>query len=359
MLELFSRKLPPIFQGITVNQDLKFIREYYNGVIEKVINYREENVWFVKGEHILNRFLKQFLRPEGFNDLDYFKMVDKYSESITRELQFSSKYNTGVFHFNNMYKGSTEAYYVKKKLIDLSTVSTEWKTFRPLKVLYTDNKSINIDVPDMMYTKEVRLIIEIDVFKLLFHYKYWVESRNFKDLDSSTESYLGCFLLPSLLGSYLDYSCWNIFSKLIVDKNFEPNFRNRLPFSITDYSRRLAKGYLEYVERFRGTKNSFDKILENIPMIASSNAVEFLQLGEIFYTRQVLWLPLLSRMGCLISLLELTGYNGAIANTDITSKVKRYIRQLLNYENLLPNNTPKHIEREFYYLMFRIEHLVD
>ena len=153
MLELFSRKLPPIFQGITVNQDLKFIREYYNGVIEKVINYREENVWFVKGEHILNRFLKQFLRPEGFNDLDYFKMVDKYSESITRELQFSSKYNTGVFHFNNMYKGSTEAYYVKKKLIDLSTVSTEWKTFRPLKVLYTDNKSIDIDVPDMMYTK--------------------------------------------------------------------------------------------------------------------------------------------------------------------------------------------------------------
>ena len=258
-----------------------------------------------------------------------------------------------------MYKGSTEAYYVKKKLIDLSTVSTEWKTFRPLKVLYTDNKSIDIDVPDMMYTKEVRLIIEIDVFKLLFHFKYWVESRNFKDLDSSTESYLGCFLLPSILGSYLDYSCWNIFSKLIVDKNFEPNFRNRLPFSITDYSRRLAKGYLEYVERFRGTKNSFDKILENIPMIASSNAVEFLQLGEIFYTRQVLWLPLLSRMGCLISLLELTGYNGVIANTDITSKVKRYIRQLLNYENLLPNNTPKHIEREFYYLMFRIEHLVD
>ena len=94
-------------------------------------------------------------------------------------------------------------------------------------------------------------------------------------------------------------------------------------------------------------------------MIASSNAVEFLQLGEIFYTRQVLWLPLLSRMGCLISLLELTVYNGVIANTDITSKVKRYIRQLLNYENLLPNNTPKHIEREFYYLMFRIEHLVD
>jgi len=73
----------------------------------------------------------------------------------------------------------------------------------------------------------------------------------------------------------------------------------------------------------------------------------------------VLWLPLLSRMGSFITLLELGGHNGIIANTDLTSKVKRYIRQLLNYENLLPVNTPKHIEREFFYLMFRAEHLVD
>lgn len=359
MLELFTKKLPPIFQGITVNQDLKFIREYYRGVVDKVLKFREEQIWVVKGEHILNRFLKQFISPEGFSDLEYFKMVDRYAESITRELQFSSKYNTGVFHFNNMYKGSTEAYYVKKNLLDLTTVSTEWKYFRPLKVIYTDNRVFDIDVPDMMYNKDIRFIFEIDVFQLLFHYKYWTEYRKFNNLDYSTEIYLGCFLLPSILGSYLDYTCWNIFSKLVTDKTYEPVFRNRLPFSITDYSRRLAKGYLEYVERYQGTKNTYDKVLENVPMITNGTAINFLQLGDSFYPRQVLWLPLLSRMGSFITLLELGGHNGIIANTDLTSKVKRYVRQLLNYENLLPVNTPKHIEREFFYLMFRAEHLVD
>ena len=94
-------------------------------------------------------------------------------------------------------------------------------------------------------------------------------------------------------------------------------------------------------------------------MITSGTAISFLQLGDSFYPRQVLWLPLLSRMGSFITLLELGGHNGIIANTDLTSKVKRYVRQLLNYENLLPANTPKHIEREFFYLMFRAEHLVD
>lgn len=359
MLELFNRKLPPIFQGITVNQDLKYIREYYNGVLNKVIEFRSEHTWLVKGEHILNRMLKQFLRPEGFNDLDYFKMVDRYAESISRELQFTSKYVTGNWHSNNMFKGSLEAYYVKKNIIDLTGMQNKWRDFRPIKVIYTNNKAFDIEVPDMMYSKDVRMIVEIDIFQLMFHYKYWVEMRNFKDQDSSSEAYLGCYLLPSLAGSYIDYSCWNIFSRLVTDRTYEPIFRNRMPFSVTDYSRRLTKGYLEYVDRFRGTKNTFDKILENIPMVTYTNAIEFLQLAEGFYTRQALWLPLFCRLGCLGTLLELTGHNGIIANTDITSKVKRYIRQILNYENMLPSNTPKHIEREFYYMLFRVEHLLD
>ena len=118
MLEFFTTTLPPIFQGITVNQDLKYIREYYNGVIDKVISYRSENIWFVKGEHILNRFLKLFLSPESMKDIEYFKMIDTYSNSACRNLQFSTMYNTGNFHKNNIFKGSIRS----KEFVDVSKV---------------------------------------------------------------------------------------------------------------------------------------------------------------------------------------------------------------------------------------------
>lgn len=359
MLELFTTKLPPIFQGITVNQDLKYIREYYNGVIDKVISYRSENIWFVKGEHILNRFLKLFLSPEGMKDIEYFKMIDTYSNSACRNLQFSTMYNTGNFHKNNIFKGSTEIYYVKSEVLPLDKIGSTWKSFNPIKVLYTDNRVFDITVPDSMYNNEVSIIMEIDLFKLMFHYKYWYEERAFRDLDNSTEAYLGSWLMPTLLRSYLDYTSWNIASRLITDRTYIPVFRSKVPFSVSDYTKRLTSGYLEYIDRFRYTKNSFSKILENIPMIYSSNALELMNLPKDFYTRQSIWLPLYCRMGVLISLLELTGTNGKIANSNFTSGIKRTVRSILNLEHILPDNTPKYIEREFYYMLFRLERLAD
>ncbi len=342
----------------TISLDIDYIANYYKKVYNDIIRYRDNNNWVVKNENLLNRLLSKLQPYEGMSDFDYFKYIDTYIDTYIKHFRLGSKYYMGDYHKGNIYKDSNEFYYVSNSNIDLSLVSNNWRTFRPLTVTYTDTHDFNIMVPDIMYSNPITIYIDIDIPKMCFQYKYWKSAREIQNRPCDTTNYLGSYLLPSIFSSYLDYVCLNIFNKLIVDEDFAPTFKNNMPFSISNYSMRYTNGLYKFIDRYRNTKNTFEKVMMNIPLL-NNNMFKFLQLDETFYSKKSIFYPYFIRMDAMISLLLLLGKNGLVANTSFTSGVKREIRKIINYGEIFPSNMPKEHKNDFDYKLFRILYLID
>lgn len=361
MLDIFTinkRLSNNLSYGVVKNLMIDYISNYYRQVTRDIIKYRDEHNWVVKNENILNRLLYNLQPFENMSDFDYFKYLDVNIDKYIKHFRLCGKYYTGDYHYGNIYKDSKEYYYVTENDIDLSTVGQYWRTYRPIKVTYTDESNFNIIVPDMLKSNPISIYLDIDIYKLCFQYKYWANSRKTHDLPYDTYNYIGSFLLPSLLESYLDYVCVNIFNKLVEDEDYLPTFNNSMPFSVSNYSIRYTNNLLSYIDKFRDTRNTFEKVLSNIPLI-NTTMFNFLQLDETFYSRRSIFYPYMIRMDVIISLLKLLGDEGLKGNTSLTTTVKREIRKVLNYGNIFPSNMSKEDRQQFDYKLFKILYLVD
>ena len=358
ILDLFANKLDPLYQGTIVNQDLTYIKDYYKTVMNRIEIFRKENIWFVQGEHILNRMLLLFKDYVTLTDIGLFKYIDSKMDSVVKELELSSKYYPGKYKYNNMFTGSREAYYCYGE-IRLDRVISEWRNYRPIKVVYTDNYNCDIVVPDRDKKRKITMFMEVNVMELVFQYKYWCIAQSFFGHDTSTKRFLGSYVLPNIVNSYFDCSMVNIFCKLVEDNEFKPEFINDMPFSISNYSSRMTNGLLEYVNRYKNTKSKFEKILQNVPLATNGNAMDFLRFKEFYYTKKILWFPLFSRIKIFKSLLMLIGKDGQAANLSILSSIKRDIRTILNYGNIYPDNASREEVEEFQQELLEILYMVD
>lgn len=359
MLSLFNSSLPPQNQGVSIHQDLKYIKEYYSKVNSKIQQYRREHEWFVNNKHILKRLISQIRPMRDVEDMMLFRYIDNDTFNIGKNLELTTRYPQGKVHFNNLYRGSREAYYLTKPSIDLGKIPKEWSGYKPLKVIYTDNATLDISVPDSETPNEVTIFVEVNMFQLAFQYKYWVYYRKYRDQDYSIDKYLGSYLLPSLFGSYLDYSCWNVFKQLIYNPDYVCTFKNRIPFSISDYSKRLTQGYSYYIDKFRDTKNTYDKVLLNVPTPIHNNSYDLLHLDGKSGAKRTQWLFLVSRLGDLLALIDLLGTEGKIRNRNYIAVLKRDVRRIINYGNISPYNLPKDLESDMTYNLMTLAYTLD
>lgn len=356
MLEIFTNRKKPLNQGIVIQQEFKYSKDYYNSVFSKIFSYREENTWWVQNNNIINRLLSRSIDPTGLDDITYYAYVSSYAIDFTRELELSSKYVQGKWFFNNTYKGSIEAYYCTNNMLNLQSLAVNWRKLTPIEVIYTDNDKLDISVPELNNRRSLITIYKINLFELFFQFKYWRSSLLDRS-EGTVSNFIGKILLPRILPSYLDYSLWNMFCKKI-DGKFEVEFESNLPFSMSNYSKKIDSSYSFYINRFRDTKTDIDRLLTNIPAINKTNMLEVLKLPEVYYTKQVLWLPLLSRIDSIYYILKLIGREGIISNTDYTSGIKRYVRMLNNSGTIFPHNTPSVLRRNFDEKLYRITQML-
>lgn len=358
MWDIFNPKRRPIFKGKIFNEDIRYTKEYYTSVLDKIVKYRIQYDWFLNNKNILIRLIHRMISPTGLNDFEYFKIIESNGYSIARELLLGTRYNKAEWYFNHSFKGSKELYYIDFTPIDLSKTPAEWKNYNPLEVLYTDSKILDFTVPDPMVENNVTIVYKINIFKLFLQYKYWLNYRRMLDLDTGISRYIAQYVYPKSLYSFIDYSLWNIYNELVKDTDYEIEFNNGMPFSISDYSRKIKRGLLEYVNRYKDTKTLIDGYLLGLPSIANENVYDLLRLTEGSSTQQGLWLPLLTRTQDVYNILLALGNNGKIANGDYVGEIKRYLRKLRNSGTILPSNTPKDIAREVEKNLFKIEYLV-
>lgn len=357
MIEIFTNRKDPIFQGITIQQEFKYAKEYYRQALDKLYAYRAENTWWVDNKNIISRLIRKSIDPVGIEDFKYFSYIASYADDFARELEMSSKYNQGKWFFGNTFQGSSEAYYVTDELFDMSNIAGRWRNLRPIEVMYTDNASLDFSIPDMHNKHRVTIIFKIKPIELFFQYKYWKLTRNSEE-TLSPNHFIGQYLMPRILDSYLDLSLCNILANKIEDSNFTTEFYSNLPFSISDYSKKIDGAFDWYIGRFKNTKTTLDRLMLNIPMISKANLYEVMKLPQAYFTKQVTWLPLVARIDYIYMMLKLLGEPGIIANTSYTSGIKRYARALYNAGTIFPHNTPAIVRRNLDVKLYKIQEML-
>lgn len=347
MLELYTNKLPPIFQGRYFNNDIEYCRKYYSKVIQDLEHYSNDISMTAQNEHILCRLLNRFTNPDGIDNMDYYMYIDEESSYIPKELNMSTMHNKGQWFFNNMFNGSKEAYYVYINPIPVIHIDKDWRNYQPVTILYTSNSTLDITIPNYLLKRRIEMVMVIDIYKLLFQYKYWRANRINRELNPSAVHYLTSFLFPRMLPSYIEYSLFNVFCNMVHSDVRDIEFYTNLPYSISNYDRKLINGYKDIIKKFKDTKQTYGKLMENLPTMFY-NGYEFLKLPESWYTRQLIWLPIYSRVNATISLIDLLGTSGKIYNSDYIATLRKSIREYKNYGDILPSNTPSDIKRNMY-----------
>lgn len=356
MYDIFAPKRKGIFKGNMFNNDINYCREYYKSVIDKIVNYRIEHEWFWPNKNIMSRYIAQMIDPNNLTDFEYFKIIDSNAEDKARVLQMATPYNKGEWMYNNTFKGSREIFYVDATMGNLQEVPRNWKKYNPLEVIYTDNHTLDFTSPDPLVDNQVTIVYRVKAFQLFMQYKYWKTARYMMGLPTDINKYIGQYVYPKMLYSYLDYTLWNIYNSIAFDKSYKIEFENNMPFSVSDYSTKIKNGLMEYVKRFEDTKSPIDHYLWNVPSLINQNAFETLRMPLSSYTLQSMWLPLICRTEDIYKILTVLGANGITANTDYTSEIKRYIRKVRNSGSMLPYNTPRDIVRHVERNLFKIEY---
>lgn len=346
MFDYFTNSQPPLNLGIKQYGSFRIFKEYYERVLKGLETYAASRDWVVNGKHILVRMINENFKSFGMDDLIYYKIIIDQLERTTRFLGFASIYNKGEWIYNNSYNNSIELYYKTDDMVKIFELERTWRSLIPLEVIYTDNLIIDFPFINTNVMKPNVFIYKINPALLMLQYKKWGEERIKNNRDPDPGTFINQFITPKLFYSYLDYTLFNNFSRILIDKDFKPRFINTTPIGIQDYSGHILRTYQEYIKDYKDQKINIDRTLQNLPLFLK-NGYQCLNISSIGFRRQNIWLKYYLRVKSLITIKELLGNKGMETNTLMFADKINANKEYLNYNLTLPDNTNRLMINDF------------
>ena len=151
--------------------------------------------------------------------------------------------------------------------------------------------------------------------------------------------FIRMYVLPSMIGSHLDIAFFNRLNNLRIgipnDMSIKRTHSFHMPIKLSDKIETCQRDILKNIEQGGYT---YSKLLSNIPLLATINAIALNQVPETPQNRQIYWAVLLSRI-YLIDFLINVNKDSLKSNTNYLNKIKRTIKMLMannEQETILP-----------------------
>lgn len=347
MINYFENKFKNLNLGILSVPYMDYIKNIYLNDIDKIALYSLDRKWLVNGKHPLIRFIKKFELPLDVKlpILTTFNIVKENSEYIGRSIGFCNKYNKGEWFYNESYNGAAELYLIEDEFFNLADLD-KWENLTSIEVIFTDNTIIDLPFINMNVKKNNIIIYKINGVLLMHQYLKWAENKLRYQQDIDPGYFINSFLMPKIIKSYLDYTLINILNNLIIDQNYELVFKNTLPISIHDLSKKLKNNYLYVIERFCNKKVMVSKTLSSIPLLFKDNLLELIT-SFPDTRRQSLWLKYFIKSHEMNIIKNILGPNGIEFNNSIFSGINNEYKEFQNQNITLPSNSNNNIKNLF------------
>ena len=345
-MELFE--LGPVEGSPTrIPTNWDYIRRNTEVNIEYVKNYYKINPTAVRSEHILVRLLNSLGIPLILPMDRYVNHLSSKAVRVASSLGISSGYSKGGCFYNQFYgENKVEILLAHESIFNYEQTYLNWKTQVPIEVLRHPETSLDFPILDGKRNEGTGgvCVIAINVVMLGLMYKAFVDEEVKKEnkdnpKHKSVMEFIRMYVLPGMIGSHLDISVFNRLNNLRIgipnDMSIKRTHSFHMPIKLSDKIETCQRDILKNIEQGGYT---YSKLLSNIPLLATINAIALNQVPETPQNRQIYWAVLLSRI-YLIDFLINVNKASLKSNTSYINKIKRTIKMLMannEHETILP-----------------------
>lgn len=325
----------------------EYIRRNTKVNIDYVKNYYRINPTAVRSEHILVRFLNSLGIPLILPMERYVSYLSSKAVRVASSLGMSSGYSKGGCFYNQFYgTNKVEILLAHESIFNYEQVYLNWKTQVPIEVLRHPETSLDFPILDGKRNDSSNgvCVIAINVVMLGLMYKAFVDEEVKKEdkndpRHKSTMEFVRMYVLPGMIGSHLDVAVFNRLNNLRIgmpnDMTIKRTHSFHMPIKLSDKIEVCQKDVLKNIERGSYT---YAKLLTNIPLLDTVNALSLNEIPETPQNRQIYWAVLLSRL-YVIDFLVSVNKDSIKANTNYLNRIKRTIKMLMannEHETILP-----------------------
>lgn len=342
MYTLFTSRPEPQYP-VTMSPAFEMIRRNFQKEINKIVDYYNNRVFAVQGNHLLVRLL--MLSPVSPDaTIDQF-MATVYARApyIAKHFRFTSEIEYGIFHDGPFYgPGNRELIFYNEDYFDPYEATANWKTQKPIKVLDHQISDLGLLLPNgkTNSTGMGFCAVSINLPLLICQYRAFLMDQDARRKSSDgvsmllgTNHFVNMYVLPSMLESHVDVALMNRMSNLFYGNEMSKPVRKYV-FHVIDQADKVDKVLLEVIRRLSDKRANYAAYLENIPSVYHKSMLESLKMPDLSRTKQVFWGLIVSRLAVMNFLLQLGGENGVASNGTFVNELKK-ICKYLTHESML------------------------
>lgn len=271
MHSLFKRPPARGNIGTITPPERNYLERSFKDILADVVEYYHHHPKRVDSDNLFGRLLTLLPRRWDLDDRRYLQLIDDVSETTSRSFNFVSPMYKGRIYEKGVTLGSESDEVIIDHHdgvpADLDTPGA-WRYWQPYRYLTHTRYDLQLPVMNNHQRIKGHGVGVIDIPLMALQYRRWLKSQKHGGVDQkeSVFRFIGGYVLPNTLYSYLDIAVFNRLTR-IANGIPIPNVSNPHPFYVTDFSQRIDHYCKKLLEDNQRRSVDIETFVETTPLI--------------------------------------------------------------------------------------------
>jgi len=301
------RQPPTLRTGALDYPRMPYIKRVYHRSLRDVKAYYRRFPKRVDSDNLLGNLLFHIPRRVDLDDDRYRRFVEDTAVGVMRSFGITTPVNRGRVHESGVSLGpkTNEVLIGTYGRLDTTNASREWREWSPFYYLYHTRTDLGMPVPNNTSAGRGAGVSVVDIPMLALQYRYWLKMQDAdkREQRESVFRFIGGYVLPNALDSYLDIAVFNRIGRIARDIP-NPKYPTPHPFYLPDYSRNVDQygRWLMDTQVWRST--DIEQVPYRTEMVRHERLFDVMRLPKDPITRQNDWAYQLARLPYIQFILD-------------------------------------------------------
>lgn len=295
--------------GVIRYPQLPYLRRSFERMVREVKQYYRRHPKRVGSENPLGNLLQHIPQRWDLDDQRYVRFVEDASPGVARAFGFTSSIHRGWVHESGLTLGpkTNEVVLTSYTPFAVEQAAKQWWEWESYRYLYHTRTDLGLPIPNNTSPGRGHGVAVLNIPQLALQYRYWLkhQQERFGEEKESVYRFIGGFVLPNAITSYLDIAYFNRLARRVAGISSK-RYPTPHPFYLTDFSRQVDQLCEQVHNTVQQRRVGIEELVHITPMLLRDNLRDVIQLPTDPVTRQNEWAYLLARFPYIKYLLEAT-----------------------------------------------------
>lgn len=297
--------------GVSSFGQVPYLRRVYATQIQEVMQFYHRYPKRVDSPHLLGTLLNNIPVRWDLDDYRYVNYVEDAASGVSRNLGLTSPSYRGRLHESGITLGpkTEEVLLSVDAPFELKGFHHDWPHRAPLNYLYHSRTDLDLPVPNNTAPGRGWGVATLNIPMLMLQYRYWLRQQVGLEQPESLFRFLGGYVLPNAVASYLDIAFFNRLARQALGIT-NKNFPSQHPFYLTDHSKRVQDLHQFLLEQQIPKGQDIEQIFYTLPALVKPRLSEITALPKEPITRNNRWALQLARLPYVKFLVDVSVRHG-------------------------------------------------